>query len=154
MKLLVAFLVLPLTCFASGHDDCILDASRRPTDSGVKLARQACDAKFATEIEARRAAADETAAVDASAKAAMWRLVGTKYKFVHQVVAFMGPPLLVSGPGTCIGKYGRTPPASKCMTYLWVDTRAGRSRLHFMAQVENVEEEPIWQWSRDSFELE
>ena len=141
----------PFGCEAKNYDECVADATKRPTELGVKLAKQQCFAKWKQPEEEREAVARNTAA---ELRAAQWAKVGDIAFDAFAWTAHLGKPDLVVGPMACAPtKAAKAPKGSSCYIYLWDDKRPGRYEMHFKAEVVNEPSKKVWAYWPDSVSL-
>lgn len=151
LALVIGGALLSASAAAVGtYEDCALEASKSPTEVGVNIAVNACRTKFRDVLDERDAADARKRADEADAFAAMWRLVGSKYKTVGDVQLALGRPILVGSPEACVRSRGRPAPKARCRMYWWSDGRAGRQDLHFRLQALEEPSGALWAWSSDS----
>lgn len=140
----------PFGCVASNYDECVTDATKRPTEVGVKLARQQCYDKWKLpEIE--KAASMKAAA--AEKRASTWAAMDNVTYNAEAWISKLGQPDLVLGPAACSPvKDAKLTKAQTCYTYFWNDERLGRvSSAYFKAEVLNESRKPLWAYWPDSF---
>jgi hypothetical protein len=139
----------PFGCAPANYDECLNEATKRPTDVGVKFARSQCYDKWKLpEIE--KVAALKAAAADKRALtwAAMEKIEFNAEAWIKQ----LGQPDLVLGPSKCSLIKGVKPTKGQsCYTYYWYDERPGRVSAHFKAEVLNESGKPLWAYWPDSF---
>jgi hypothetical protein len=137
----------PFGCTPKNYDECVAEATKRPTELGVKLARQQCHAKWLQPQEERNAA-ERTAA--AGKRAAIWEAVPGFDDAVATWIAKLGQPDMVLGPYRCSSIKDAKLPAVNCYSYYWKDERPGRHEAYFRAEVLNDAAKNVWAYSRDS----
>ena len=139
----------PFGCEPKTYEECIADASSKPTEAGVKLASKACHDRFL--LPAEQAAARKAAA-DADAFATKWADLGSQATTIAEAIKLLGPPYLTSPAGACAPLDG-VRKTSRCYTYYWQDARPGHfcTRSNYTAcmfQLEAVADSNglIWAW--------
>lgn len=135
----------PFGCEPKNVDECIERAAAMPTELGVRTAKRQCETKFQKELQRRRDIEASATQARADALAKTWSdLEWGRDTPISLYEKMMGQPFLVTGPYPCI-KHPRLPaaPASGCYTYQWQDERAGRVRMYFKAEVQNVPGRPV-----------
>lgn len=138
----------PFGCEPKTYDECLAEATKRPTELGVKLARQACYAKWKQPEEERKAA--ERAAA-AERRAAVWaKLPEGGPASVNAWLPKLGQPDIVLGPDRCSPLKDEKLPSGSCYTYYWRDDRPGRVDAYFQAEVLNDANKTLWIYWRDS----
>ena len=148
----------PFGCAPSNYEECVDDATKRPTDTGVKMARAQCYEKFKKPEEERKAReAQETA----ERLAANWKMVGETLRTAREIHRAIGKPAAEIGPTKCTALAGgMTPPKGMlCYAQSWPDTRSGRmcptfvksgSECQFQLEVLADESNTLWAWWPDS----
>lgn len=151
----------PFGCGPSNYSECIDDATKRPTELGVRVARQQCYEKFKKPEEARVATEQVKAA---EKRAATWRGIGDRESTIGGVQRALGPPDATDGPAACTHFTDRSKTTALCTTYRWTDRRPGRicvqSRANgfgtsdisclFTLEVA-IGTETVWAWWPESF---
>ena len=137
----------PLGCAPKNHDECVAEATKRPTELGVKLARQQCYAKWVAPEEERRSA--ERAAV-AVRRAVLWEKMPDSGETLGIWLSKLGDPDMVLGPYPCSRLKDAKSPGVPCYTYRWKDDRPGRYDAYFKVEVLNNAEKTVWAFWRDS----
>jgi hypothetical protein len=112
----------PFGCSPSTYEECVDDATNRPTDAGVRLARAQCEEKF-KKPALERAAAEQKKLAERLAE--RWNQVGTMRNIADAKRAF-GEPTRVDGPATCTQLSSADQRPAACLTYRWIDRRPGR----------------------------
>ena len=120
---IVASILLTLTaCAPSNYEDCVTDASTRPTELGVKVARQQCYDKFKKPAEDAAAAARAKEAVD---RVASWTALNTENTTLAMAMKVMGKPAYVSKARPCAKSEGRGQTPASCIVFEWRDNSPG-----------------------------
>lgn len=141
----------PFGCEPKNYDECVADATKRPTELGVKLARQQCFAKWKQPEEEREATVRNAAA---ERRAVQWAKVNELAFDAPAWIVQLGEPDQVVGPMACSPtKEAKAPKGSSCYIYLWNDKRPGRYDMHFKAEVVNEPSKKIWAYWQDSVAL-
>ena len=103
----------------SNYEDCVDEASKRPTGEGVKLAKHQCYLKFVKPEEERQAAEAER---KADAFAATWAKVITSASTLAQAKRALGEPSSSIVENCAVtSDAGRLP--SSCLSHEWPDRR-------------------------------
>lgn len=153
----------PFGCEPSNNAECIADATRRPTELGVRIAKQQCYERFVKPEEQRR----EKAAQDEAERLAKAWATST-FHTVGEAIKVLGNPSDKSGPLQCESVDGKAPPSgTQCFSYEWVDARAGRIcpsadkfktfasqndlSCRFRLQALTNSEGTLWAWWRESY---
>jgi hypothetical protein len=156
-----AICVNPFGCGPSNYAECIDDATKRPTELGVRVARQQCHEKF-KKPEEDRVAAEQVKA--AEKLAAAWRGIGDRESTLAGVKRALGAPDKTEGPAACAHFTDRSRATVLCTTYRWMDRRPGRICVQsraggivtddinclFTLEVA-IGTETIWAWWPESF---
>lgn len=137
----------PSGCEPKNYQECMADATNRPTELGVKLARNLCDEKWKWPEEERAAVARVAAA---EKRAAQWEKLREVSFDAPGWIDRLGQPDLVRGPGDCTVHKGSKAPNGGCYTYYWYDNRPGRVQASFKAEVVNDPSKRIWVYWQDS----
>ncbi len=141
----------PFGCEPKNYDECIAEATRRPTEGGVKVARQHCLEKWQKQVDLRKQADRNEASESRATEWKKWTSLAT---LSGTLEAKIGQPDLVYGPHACSSRKDAKPPKGiTCYTYLWNDTRPGRYQTYFKAEVMNDQEKAIWSLWKDSISM-
>lgn len=109
----------PLGCAASTYDECVQEASTRPTELGVRLAAKQCYETFVKPMEERQ---KRDAAREADEFAKRWALSIATHTTAEALTRAIGKAAEVSGPEACEPFPGSsTKPTFKCYTYRYED---------------------------------
>ena len=112
----------PFGCPPSNYNECVDDATRRPTDLGVRSAKQLCYEKFKKPEEDRAQAQREKESLHIALE---WARLGSAP--LADMKKALGEPTKSTGPGACAKVPGAgAAPAAGCITHFWHDARAGR----------------------------
>lgn len=151
-----AICINPFGCAPANYEECIDDASKRPSDKGVMTARDACYTKFKAPENERLAREREQ---QAQAFAEKWRRIDGSVGTGEKLRAHLGKPLTIEGPATCSKVNGKSPSSvTTCMSWSWLDFRPGRICLrmvsgidcYFTLEIENTPEQKLWAWWPES----
>ncbi len=147
----------PFGCGPSNYEECVAEATTRPTELGVRLARSQCHDKF-LKPEADRI--QRESAEKAEAFAARWQARAGEISNLKQANTKIGKPDSVTGPEACARIKGEiTLKHTQCFTHRWEDRRASRicwqtsgvERCHFQIQTIENAEQALWAVWPESF---
>lgn len=143
----------PLGCDPADYDECVSVASTRPTELGVKLAKQQCHEKFLAPAERTAYAASQE---KAKRLAATWKKLNEQQiHSLQELLSSMGTPSTVIGPRPCLAVNGGRPAKGiDCIAYYWRDDRGSTFGDDFF-QVEalNIPSHDLWMWWTDSLSM-
>ena len=144
----------PFGCGPSTYQDCVNEATKRPTSLGVNVAMQQCHDKFKAAELARSAKADRERA---EALATRWTQLDFEHATAESLQRELGDPYLVFGPRTCTKVKGKSAPGARtiCYTHVWQDERPGRVNAYFKVEVQdlqipNYHRQSVWAWWQNS----
>lgn len=113
-------------CSPSNNEECLDAATNKPTDAGVKMARQQCFEKFEKpEIERKEEQAKQERAAALKKETEFiqsWVQMAQSGASFGEMVNKFGSPAKQIGLHAC--SPSKQAPTEKCMTYLW-ETRPG-----------------------------
>lgn len=137
----------PFGCEPKNQDECVAEATKRPTELGVKLARQQCHAKWVAPDEERQSA-ERTAGYER--RAILWENMPGSGETLGVWLSKLGDPDFVHGPYSCTKLRDAKSPGVSCYVYRWKDDRPGRYDAYFKVEVLNNGEKTVWAFWRDS----
>lgn len=118
LALFVAVADLLAGCSPTNYDSCIQDASTRPTELGVRVARQQCHEKFKKPAE--EAAAAERVR-EAEKRADAWRALNATGTTLSKAKQVMGQPKYYSDPRPCTKQDNNENMPQSCVAIEWPD---------------------------------
>lgn len=132
----------PFGCAPSNYDECVHEATTRPTDTGVKMAMRQCYERFKAPEEARRAAEEQKRA---EAFAERWKKAIETYAKAPEIERYLGAPSSRSDAMTCSPlTASSTKPTFQCVTYYWNDSRLLRPNHRFRLEALTDSAGTVW----------
>lgn len=146
----------PFGCAPATLEECLSEASKRPTPQGVYVAVNNCNMQFRSDLAAREAEVQAKQQAESERIARVWVALDMAKMDAASLQDAMGRPAMVLGPSECSkNPDGKRTSKSVCYTHMWRDDRAGRSQTYFEAEVvdlkiQGYERQPVWVWWTDS----